>query len=241
MVTKDLDFIITTGIEQKPIRKKLATIHFDRTPRGYAATPVVNIREINERAANRYLQRTGAQYDLEWLLEVYVRCVEWMKRFSDDINCIEPIPKYSSLSSYIDILRAPFAYVLPAAEKEMPVDKAVGCYDLDKGIFVLLAPQPKRVIKGTIIHEFSHHLHYTLHSKEYFSSDKTIKEVMAIMVEEEIDPNYEYRSGSVHEKAKELLRELNTLDYYQDMGLAERWLYLSEYTNHSVLEGIINA
>ncbi|MEK6905446.1 MAG: hypothetical protein AABX24_03510 [Nanoarchaeota archaeon] len=240
-ITKDISLIIAKGIERKPVRRKLATIHFDRTLRGYAATPVLNIHEINEKETNGYLQRTGAQYDLEWLLNVYVRCVEWMKRFSDDINYIEPISNYSSLSSYFNILRAPFAYVHPAAQKELFADGAIGHYDVNEGVSVLLAPQPKPVIKSTIIHEFSHHLHSTLHPKEHVSSDETIREVMAILVEEKIDPDYNYSSDSHHGKAKELLRELNTLDYYQNMSLAERWLFLSEFTNHSVLEGIINA
>ena len=239
MVTKDISLIIATGI-----RRKLATIHFDWTPRGYiVATPVINSREINEGAVNRHLQRNGAQYDLEWLLNVYARSVELMKRFSDDINYLESNPKYSSLSSYINILRVPFAYVHPIAQEELFADSTIGRYGVgvNEGVSVLLAPQPKRVIKGTIIHEFSHHLHYSLHPKEYVSCDETIREIMAILVEEKIDPDYKYRSGSSHGKAKELLRELNTLDYYQDMCLAERWLYLSEFTKHSVLEGIINA
>ncbi|MBI4147160.1 hypothetical protein HY494_00745 [Candidatus Woesearchaeota archaeon] len=241
MITNSIDIIITTGIEQIPIRRKLATIHFDRVSKGIAATPVLNIHEIDEKETNSYLRRTNAQYDIEWLLNAYIRGVDWMKRFSDDINRLKSNPNYSSLGSYANILRVPFAYVHPTAQKELFADDAIGRYDVKEGVSVLLAPQPKPVIKGTIIHELGHHMHYSLHPKEYVSCDETIREIMAILVEEEIDPDYIYRSGSSHGKAKELLRELNQFDFYHDMSLAEKWLYLSKFKNHSVLEGIINA
>ena len=154
---------------------------------------------------------------------------------------------YEDKINYDLITSIPFAYATPKAYqkikpiplKEKETDKEVvpvGHFEAKNGIVLSLENNitPESII-GSIIHEHGHYLHYSLWKEEYQKCDVTMRELMAIFVQEKYYPIGAYKEKTPHHRAQELLHRLENKESYARSDSASQWNFLLQFMNHQEL------
>lgn len=242
MITKNIDLIVLE--EEKVIRKKLASI----TPESLVAGT------YSYRLNSKLWEQKSSQPEKNDL-EPNALVLHYVSGINKVHNTFRKIlrnnqtekAKFPMLKdSYLHLASFPFAYVTAEAyerirhtyAKEKETDKeiiAVAHCDQVKGIFVSLGNENS--LEGTIAHEYGHYLHHTLLPESYKKSSATMKEVIAVFVEEKCGYHTDYVPDGPHYRAEQLLKKLEKKSTFgKNMTLAGQWNFLGSFSHHEYLD-----
>lgn len=220
MIPAAIDLL--TISEGKVQRRRLANAELDHQADNYIINPY---NEINEASIEDYLAKRELYFDLPDLVGTYLDGVEYVKEVLR--KCSRKHQHHED--SYQALGAVPFAYALPEAYVLNFNDDNCGTYD--QGVFVNVNHHPSKIsLCSTVVHEFAHHLHHLLYPDNYSSSGKIVREMVAISLEEEIDPDHLY-TKEPHAEAKNLLRQLQRISEYQQLSREERFIFLAEFSD----------
>ena len=150
------------------------------------------------------------------------------------------------------LLRAKFTYASPAAyqrinivtrkekEDDQEINNPVALYNGNSEIIVSL-PEDDTLenIKKYSIHESGHYLHHVSAPESYIDCDETMKETLAILLEEEGGINSSFISNTPHGRANELLRKAYETKF-RGNTFAEEWKILTEFRKHQDFEDYLD-
>lgn len=148
------------------------------------------------------------------------------------------------------LLKAEFVYASPKAyqlirpviPKEKEDDQEINPiahYNNYEIIVSLPEHANLETIKAYNFHELGHYFHHIDAPENYASSDATIKEAAALLVEKEQGINNSYASHTPHGRANELLKKANE-NKFKGKPFIEKWKILTEFYNHQDFEDYLN-
>lgn len=150
------------------------------------------------------------------------------------------------------LLKAEFVYasskayslVKPVIPKEKEEDQEVipiAHYNSGYKIMISLPEQGGTLekIENYGIHEFAHYMNHVDAPEHYIASDATMKEALAILVEEEEGINDSYIGDTPHGRAKKLLKKANE-NKFKGKAFREKWKVLTEFKKHEDFEDYID-
>jgi len=224
------------------VRMKLAEIMLSDQPR---------ISSFNPRALEHWVWKgISERYEVKTLVQNYIHAILKTQRIFAKIVKDTTYQRKAELET---ITRHPFIYASPAAyqkvrpqiKKEKKGDdeiKSVAHLSWQEGIFVMLGHNyTYQTILGSNIHEHAHFMHYTLYPQFYNYYDSTMKECLAIFVEEKCNIKDIYEGRNPHARGQQILKELNKHDFYRRKTIADQWNFLTEYEDHRDLKRIIRS
>ncbi len=234
--TKTIDLIVLEDGQAK--RVPLAEFTLDHLPQ----RSTVNKYGPLEKEVLRINDET---YTCEILLQLYLKpLLKVQQLFS---NLLKDTPQEEK-ASYENITAVPFAFasadayntIKPAIQKEKDGDAkidVVGHFD-DYGIVVSLCEEPK-YIRSTVAHEHGHYMHQNLCPEKYLKCTPTMKEFIAIFVQEMCGYNKSYVENTMHHRAKQLLCELQKTEHYRQIPVSEQWKLINNFRKHRNLRRYI--
>ncbi len=176
----------------------------------------------------------------------------YLKKVKDVSNLFHDIFKghWSYENICKTLLEAPVTYACPEAYKKIrPVYKKeneedaefepVAHFDVKEGIIISLEQKESSYLECTIAHEFGHYLHHRWYPERFTNSDPTMKEIVAIFVQEQLDHRKTYREKTLHSRAQQILTQTRQNRLYQSMTTAEQWNFLVYFTFHGALRGYL--
>ena len=202
------------------------------------ASVVPNWREYQPQINERYTPHV--------LAEQYVETIKTLHHyFKDVVN-----HKWTSEDLLQKLLLARFSYASPTAYKlkkpVLPKEKEddqeinlIAHYDGKYRIYISLPEDGTlEYIKRFSTHELGHLMHHIDAPENYCASDATIKEVLAMLVEEERMTQLIYNKDTQHERAQQLLRKANRKKL-KGKTFAEKWDILTRFKKQEDLEDYI--
>jgi len=237
-----LEILVTADEKGKCVRKdfaKLEVINADTLLGLFLAYANKDWGKYELEIDNHFTPPALARAYIEMIYGIHER---FLDVFKDELSSEE---LFETLLKTEFVYASPMAYqrIKPVIPKEKDDDQEfnyVAHYSSKGGIFVsLLENATLEVIKGNAIHEFGHRLHQLYFPRNYDYSDVTIKEMLAILLEEEEGINDSYLSKTPHGRAKELLRRANE-GKLKGKTFAERWKLLASFLKHEDLESYID-
>ena len=235
-----LEILVTRAEDGSPVRKTLAQLN------------VVNVSSLTLLASvsenwDQHQHEISAHFTPSVLTDMYMKSIykihrRFLDAFSHTLN---------SEKLFETLLRAEFMYASPKAyglikpvikkEKEEDQELIPVAHYNNKYEIIISLPENAALdtIKGYGIHEFGHYLHQVYDPQNYKNSDASIKETLAILVQEEEGIDYHYLSNTPHGRAQELLRKANE-NKFKGKTFAERWRLLTRFQKLEDLEDYID-
>jgi hypothetical protein len=218
MIPTTIDLLTISNGEIQ--RKCLAKAELDRQVDNYIINPYDH---INEASIEDYLTKRQLQFNLVSLVETYLDGLEYVKQVLR--KCSKKHQHHDDSCQALGAVS--FAYVLPEAYIKNFNDDNCGTYN--QGVFVNINHHySKNSLLSTVVHEFTHYLHHLLYPDNYNSCGKVLREMVAISLEEELDPDHPYTTDP-HAEAKNLLQQLRRIPEYSQLSKEERFVFLAEF------------
>lgn len=237
MGTKTIDIIVLEEEQAKRIR--LAEFTLDELPYKSA---------INRFLSEEELQKLRINYGADTsktLLQLYLEPLVKVQQLFSDIFKDTP---QEEKASYENIAAVPFAFasveaynkIKPFIQKEKDSDAEIDSVGHFNGSEIIISLRENhKHIHGNIAHEHGHHMHWTLHPKQYHGCDPTLRELIAIFVQEKCGYSRSYAENTMHHRALQLLHELQETERYRRMPASEQWKFLNDFSRHETLRNYI--
>ena len=238
MAVQKLELIILQ--QNKPHTIDLAEIHLNDLPKQtYFISPgALDQTKLEEMSTN---------YTPLKLVQSYLDSIQ---RITNLLHHLLPVP-VSDKRLHKILSEVPFSFVSnkayekikPCFEKEKADDaEIISCayYDHVNGIYVSIKEE-ENIMQGAIIHEHGHYLHDKLYSKAYQECDATMKEIIAIFVQEECGFPRDYRENTPHYRAKDLLQRCRQHAHMKTFSPASFWDLIMRFKHHENLDKYISS
>lgn len=239
MSTKSIDIII---IEEEQVKRKpLAEFTLDKLPKKCSILRKGDLKQHFWSGDGKYHTRTSlVQTYLDGVIEVHKLFNKILKGTGHQGAC-----------SYEFVTSIPFAYSCPEAYAKIrptfPKEKADDVETISIGHFteerIYLSLEHNLTsdnLAGSITHEHGHYLHNKLWPDKHNQADPTMKELMAIFVQEKCNYPREYTPNTPHHRALELLKKVEATNMYQQMTVQNQWDFLLGFTQHASLQEFVN-
>lgn len=215
------------------VRKRFAELSVKETdPLKMSAMPIKS-------NWGKYRPQINKQYTPFALANHYGETIKMLHRYFQDIVR----HKWDPENLLYKLLLAKFTYaspkayqlikpVIPKEKKDDQEVNPIAHYDNKYGIYVSL-PDDKTLkdIKILNLHEFGHLMHQVDAPENYIDSDPTIKEALAILLQEEEGIREYQFMDTPHGRAQQLLRKAGETKF-RGKTFAEEWKLLTRFQKY---------
>lgn len=134
----------------------------------------------------------------------------------------------------------PEAFSCRCREDNIP-EHSMAYYKPEGGLLVLLGENNSlKEVHRTIIHEFGHFIDHTLNPYRWEHTDREMRELIAIFVQEKLEEFGLYEEKyKEHYKAQKILRRLQQTNF-SNRTFIQQWEFLRWIHNHQAIEFLID-
>lgn len=236
-----LEYLITRAEDGSPVQKPFAELSIVETPSHGLSTRIVeDWTKSSHEISELYTPRVLALAYNETLKSIHKLFQKTVKHKWDWKILLETLLK----AEFVYASSKAYQLVKPVIPKEKEADQEVipiAHYNSGYKIMISLPEQGGTVerIQNYGIHEFAHYMHHVDAPEHYTASDATMKEALAILVEEEEGINHSYAVNIPHGRAKELLKKANE-NKFKEKAFKERWGILTNFQKHEDFEDYLD-